>query len=200
MLDGETSRELPQFWSMSARVAFRCLTGHVSDVRSIQLPKMFSARTFFAGKSNPAVQQPLEMVGLCTRESSEVVGAATRAEVRDRNLPHRLSFCLVLDSEESHVLVQKRVAWKETYPSYFDPCPGGVMGPDESFEGNAIRELEEEMGIIVGSALSPEPVEPLFDFWFENDISRAWGRLFKVNFKGTIDDLRLQVFRLQFCI
>lgn len=153
---------------------------------------MFSARNFFASKSNPPVQQPLEMVGLCTRESSELVGAATRAEVRERNLPHRLSFCLVLDSAESHVLVQKRVAWKETYPSYFDPCPGGVMGPDESFEKNAIRELEEEMGIIVGSALSPEPVKPLFDFWFENDISRAWGRLFKVNFKGTIDDLKLQ--------
>ena len=176
--------------------AFKGLASHVSNIRIIELRKAFSARTMFTGKSNPAVQQPLEMVGLCTRESSELVGAATRAEVRERNLPHRLSFCLILDGAESQVLVQKRVAWKETYPSYFDPCPGGVMGPDESFEINAIRELEEEMGIIVGSALSPKPVEPLFDFWFENDISRAWGRLFKVNFTGTIDDLKLQVFTL----
>ena len=42
------------------------------------------------------------------------------------------------------VLVQKRVAWKETYPSHFDPCPGGVMSPTETFEENAERELAEE--------------------------------------------------------
>ena len=162
----------------------------VSSIKFLRAP---AARNFCGSQSHPAVQKPLEMVGLCTRESSEVVGSATRAEVRKKNLPHRLSFCLVLDENESRVLVQKRVAWKETYPSYFDPCPGGVMGPDESFEGNAARELEEEMGIVVGSPLSPEPLEPLFDFWFENEVSRAWGRLFKVKFGGLIGDLKLQV-------
>ena len=116
----------------------------------------------------------------------------TRATVRAQNLPHRCSYCLVVDAAQQHVLVQKRVAWKETYPSHFDPCPGGVMGPDETFEENAARELAEEMGIVAGSALAPQPPEPLFDFWFEDATIRNWGRLFKVTFEGDLADLSLQ--------
>ena len=138
-----------------------------------------------------AVQKPAEAVGVCTRESSAVVRTATRAEVRAQNLPHRCSYCLIVD-RMGRVLVQKRVAWKETYPSHYDPCPGGVMGPDETFEENAIRELEEEMGIVVGSPLSPAPLEELFDFFFEDASVRNWGRLFMVRFDGDKNDLRLQ--------
>ena len=169
-----------------------------------------------------AVQKPAELVGVCTRESSAVVPSAakpatkghtvptspdlrrltltilsqvrteTRATVRAQNLPHRCSYCLVVDAAQQHVLVQKRVAWKETYPSHFDPCPGGVMGPGETFEENAARELAEEMGIVTGSALAPQPPEPLFDFWFEDATIRNWGRLFKVTFEGDLADLSLQ--------
>jgi len=52
--------------------------------------------------------------------------------------------------------------------------------------------LCEEMGIVVGSTLSPRPLEPLFDFWFEDEHTRNWGRLLKVRFEGTLDDLTLQ--------
>ena len=120
------------------------------------------------------------------------VSTETRAVVRAQNLPHRCSFCLVFDGAEQRVLVQKRVAWKETYPSHYDPCPGGVMGPDETFEENAARELEEEMGIEIGSDLAPQPIEALFDFWYEDDRIRNWGRLFKVVFEGEVADLKLQ--------
>ena len=140
----------------------------------------------------PAVQKPAELVGVCTRESSAVIRTATRAEVRAKNLPHRCSYCLIVDADDRRVLVQKRVAWKETYPSHFDPCPGGVMGPDESFEENAVRELAEEMGIVVGSPLSPSAPEFLFDFWFEDASVRNWGRLLKVRFEGELGDLKLQ--------
>ena len=142
--------------------------------------------------TKPAVQKPAELVGVCTRESSAVIRTATRAEVRAQNLPHRCSYCLIVDGADERVLVQKRVAWKETYPSHFDPCPGGVMGPDESFEDNAVRELAEEMGIVVGSPLSPSAPEFLFDFWFEDASVRNWGRLLKVRFEGGLGDLKLQ--------
>ena len=131
---------------------------------------------------------------MCTRGSHLTVRAATRAEVREKNLPHRASFTLVVNSAGTHVLVQKRAALKETYPSYFDPCPGGVLGAKETYLENMMRELYEEMGIVLGSALADEPIDPLFDFWFESDISRLWGRLFKMQFSGTITDLKLQVF------
>ena len=29
---------------------------------------------------------------------------------------------------QGELYVQKRVAFKETYPSHFDPAPGGVVG------------------------------------------------------------------------
>ena len=89
-------------------------------------------------------------------------------------------------------LINKEYKYCETYPSHFDPCPGGVMGPDETFEENAARELAEEMGIVTGSALAPQPPEPLFDFWFEDATIRNWGRLFKVTFEGDLADLSLQ--------
>ena len=140
----------------------------------------------------PPVQKPDELVGVCTRESSAVVAVATRKEVRAQNLPHRCSYCIVVDGSERRVLVQKRVAFKETYPSHYDPAPGGVMGAEESFEESGARELAEEMGIHVGSALAPAPIEPLFDFWFEDDRVANWGRLLKVRFLGEIADLVLQ--------
>ena len=66
------------------------------------------------------------------------------------------------------------------------------MGPEETFEGNAVRELAEEMGIVIGSDLAPDSPEPLFDFWFEDDAVRNWGRLLLVRFTGELGDLRLQ--------
>lgn len=138
------------------------------------------------------VQKPDELVGVCSRESPTVQRVASRAEVRSKNLPHRCSYVLITDSAGERVLVQKRVAWKETYPSHYDPCPGGVMGPNETFEENAVRELEEEMGIAIGSALAPEHPSFLFDFWFENDRVRNWGRLLVVRFMGELSDLKLQ--------
>ena len=140
-----------------------------------------------ASHPNP-VQQPAELVGLCTRESHAVVGSAPRAEVRAKNLWHRCSFCLVVDASGERVLVQKRVAWKETYPSHYDPCPGGVMGPDETFEENGARELREEMGI----AVAPADLAPVFDFRFEDDRVRTWGRLLALTWDGAVGDLALQ--------
>ena len=48
-----------------------------------------------------------------------------------------------------------------------------ATGFGESYEDNAVRELEEEMGI-TGACL-----ETLFDFWYSDDTCRLWGRLFR---------------------
>lgn len=167
----------------------RALVAALTTLRA-GLTRGMSARGA-AGGPNP-VQKPDELVGVCTVASPVVVRAAPRQEVRAQNLPHRCSFCLIVDRAEERVLVQKRVAWKETYAGHHDPCPGGVMGPDETFEGNALRELEEEMGIVCGSTLAPQAPEPLFDFWYEDDKVRNWGRLVKVRFDGDLGDLALQ--------
>lgn len=169
---------------MRARSVYLCALHLTTALRSPRL--VYGLRAM--ATANPPVQKPEEVVGVCTPESHAVVRAATRAEVREKNLPYRSSFVLVVDSRGERVVVQKRVAWKETYPSHLDPCPGGVMGPDETFEGNAARELAEEMGI----EASEDALAPLFDFYFEDDAVRTWGRLLKCTWDGEIRDLSLQ--------
>jgi hypothetical protein len=68
-----------------------------------------------------AVQQPLERVVIVDADNN-VLGATTRAEMRARNLIHRASFTFVHNTA-GQLFVQRRVAWKETYPSHFDPAP-----------------------------------------------------------------------------
>ena len=57
------------------------------------------------------------------------------------------------------------------WPTDSDCALGAGYG--ESYRDNAVRELEEEMGI------KNADLEELFDFWFSNDVCRLWGRLFR---------------------
>jgi 8-oxo-dGTP pyrophosphatase MutT (NUDIX family) len=57
---------------------------------------------------------------------------------------------------------------------------GGVVGAGESYEDNAAREVEEEMGV-VGA-----PLSPLFDFFFEDAVTRVWGRTFRATHDGPL--------------
>ena len=105
--------------------------------------------------------------------------------MRSGNLIHRASFVFLFNSS-GRLFVQKRVAWKETYASHFDPAPGGVVGAGESYEANAARELEEEMGVPLAIG---ERAAPLFDFFFEDALTRVWGRAFRCVYDG---EIRLQ--------
>lgn len=58
-----------------------------------------------------------------------------------------------------------------------------MVDAGESYEDNAAREVEEEMGV-VGA-----PLTPLFDFFFEDAVTRVWGRAFRAVYDGP---LRLQ--------
>ena len=59
--------------------------------------------------------------------------------------PRRSSFIFVFDPA-GRLFVQRRAAAKETFPRHYDMAPGGVVGAGESYEENAAREAEEEMG------------------------------------------------------
>ena len=74
--------------------------------------------------------------------------------------PRRSSFIFVFDPA-GRLFVQRRAAAKETFPRHYDMAPGGVVGAGESYEENAAREAEEEMGI------TGVPFEFLFDFFYE---------------------------------
>lgn len=98
-----------------------------------------------------------------------VLGIVTRSEMRRRNLRHRCTYVVVIDSDE-RVVVHRRADWKDVYPGWWDVAFGGVCGVvgvcgvaasergeaavGEDWVGAARRELAEEAGI-EGVALWP---------------------------------------------
>ena len=130
-----------------------------------------------AGSKN-VVQNPNELVCIVDEEN-KVVGSATRAEMRAKNLIHRCSYVMIFN-DEGKMFVQRRVSFKETYPHFYDPAPGGVVDAGESYEVNARREIEEEMGI----SITESDLKHHFDFLFEDGITKVWGRLFSCKYNG----------------
>ena len=94
-----------------------------------------------------------------------------RHRVRSENLPHRATFIFVFD-HAGRVLVQRRTAIKDIYPSHYDLAAGGVVAAGESYEECAEREAAEELGIR-GTAL-----EPKLDIYYEDASNRCFGRVF----------------------
>ena len=99
------------------------------------------------------------------------VAELPRYRVRSENLPHRATYIFVFD-HRGRVLVQRRTAIKDLYPSYYDLAAGGVVAAGESYEECAAREAEEELGIR-GAAL-----ESKFDLYYEDERNRCFGRVF----------------------
>ena len=99
------------------------------------------------------------------------VAELPRHRVRSENLPHRATFIFVFD-RRGRLLVQRRTATKDLYPSHYDLAAGGVVAAGESYEECAVREAEEELGIR-GTALVPK-----LDLFYEDDRNRCFGRVF----------------------
>ena len=94
-----------------------------------------------------------------------------RHRVRSENLPHRATYIFVFD-RRGRVLVQRRTAIKDIYPSHYDLAAGGVVAAGESYEECAEREAAEELGI------RDTPLEEKFDIYYEDARNRCFGRVF----------------------
>lgn len=81
-------------------------------------------------------------------EQDHVVGRATRAEVHARGLLHRAVHVFVI-GKKGQLLLQKRSMLKDVHPGTWDSSVAGHVDAGESYEQAAVRELEEEMGIVV---------------------------------------------------
>ncbi|KAI2499264.1 haloacid dehalogenase-like hydrolase [Fragilaria crotonensis] len=115
----------------------------------------------------------------------------TRGEMRLKNLWHRATYVVVRhDAKDKTIrlLVQKRSMLKDYCPGRLDPTPGGVVGFNETYRQNAVRELEEEMGIVA----TEDNLKRLFSFPYEDEQLRVWGDLFEVYYDGDVKELTLQ--------
>ena len=113
-------------------------------------------------------------------EEDRVVGRATRADMRRRNLLHRAVYLLVRRSSRGEFFVHRRTTTKDVYPGHWDVTVGGVVGAGENYEEAARRELAEEVGI---HGTVPQP---LFDLRFADPSTRLVGRAFLVHHDGDV--------------
>jgi 8-oxo-dGTP pyrophosphatase MutT (NUDIX family) len=119
-----------------------------------------------------------ELVTIVDEQNNEI-GAVIRREMRAGRLLHRATYVLVFNSQ-GELYVQKRTSSKDVFPGYYDVAAGGVVLAEEGYEEGAERELEEELGI------RGTPLTPLFDFYYEDDHIRLWGRAFSCKYDGEL--------------
>ena len=112
-------------------------------------------------------------------EENHEIKIVPRSLMRRDVLLHRSTYIIVTNSE-GQILIQKRSLEKDVYPGYYDPTTGGVVKEGESYEENAIRELEEEIGV------TNVELNPLWDFRINQDQCNVWGRAFWVTYDGPI--------------
>jgi isopentenyldiphosphate isomerase len=80
-------------------------------------------------------------------DAGNVVGTATRTEMRAANLRHRTVFIVVVNAA-GDLLAHQRADWKDVWPGAWDIAFGGVVEAGETWEVAAARELAEEAGIV----------------------------------------------------
>ena len=77
------------------------------------------------------------------------LGLRTRGEIhRDASLIHRAVHVMVTNSG-GEVFLQKRSMAKMIQPGKWDTSVGGHVDPGETYEAAAVREMEEELGIVM---------------------------------------------------
>lgn len=97
--------------------------------------------------------------------------------MRAEGLRYRATAIFVID-RVGRVFVQRRTDTKDIAPGKLDLCAGGVVVAGESYEECAVREAEEELGIV------DTLLEAVFDSYYSDDgqdggpPNRVWNRVF----------------------
>ena len=81
-------------------------------------------------------------------ERDEVIGQETRATVHKTGLKHRAVHVLVFN-RRGEVFLQKRSMTKDTAKGKWDSSASGHLNAGEDYDACAVRELQEEIGLIV---------------------------------------------------
>lgn len=112
-------------------------------------------------------------------EMGQIIGAVTRAEMREQNLLHRSVF-VVIRNDADELLVHRRASWKDLWPDAWDIAVSGVVGAGEAWELAAARELAEELGISAELAYLGEGS-------FEDDDVREVARIYQARTDGPFE-------------
>jgi isopentenyldiphosphate isomerase len=78
-------------------------------------------------------------------KNDEVIGKASRKEVYEKLLNHRIVHVIIFN-DKGEMVLQLRSRHKSFCPNYWSTPVGGHVRSGESYEKAALREFEEELG------------------------------------------------------
>ncbi len=79
-------------------------------------------------------------------DRDEVIGRRPRREVHRLGLKHRAVHVLVFNAR-GELFLQRRALTKDCAPGKWDSSASGHLGPGESYDAAAVREVAEELGV-----------------------------------------------------
>ena len=112
--------------------------------------------------------------------NNKITGKSFREDVRKYNFIHRATYIFVVNTK-SQLLIQKRTKQKDLYPGLIDLACTGTVCINESYYDNALRELEEEMGIISTEIIFHK------NFYYSDAQLKVWGSIFSCIYDGKIN-------------
>lgn len=80
-------------------------------------------------------------------EADEIIGESSREEIHQKGLLHR-EIHVWFFTPNREIIFQHRAKDKDTYPDKLDATVGGHVEIGDSYEKTALKEMEEETGII----------------------------------------------------
>lgn len=113
-----------------------------------------------------------------------VIGETTNLEARANGWPRMVArICVV--NESGLILLQKRSASKAIAPGLWDLAAAGHVDVGETFEIAAVRELQEEIGIVAELTLAIEYMHVVTDE--DNILSNTYTCIVPDNIALTVD-------------
>lgn len=133
-----------------------------------------------------SMPESTEVIVMVDKDDNEV-GTCTRKEMRQFNKWHRTTCTVLLSNigEEVEVIYHVRSMDKVYCPGYNDLAFGGVVTVGESYIDNAIRETQEECGLL----LTEDHLTELSKFSFDDELLRCHYRLYVALYNGPLDKL-----------
>jgi len=83
-------------------------------------------------------------------EKGNILGEATRQEIHEKGLLH-MEVHVWFYTPEGDLIFQHRAKDKDTFPDLLDATVGGHVELGDTYEESAIKETEEEAGVIIKS-------------------------------------------------
>lgn len=134
-----------------------------------------------------------EMLDVLDEYGKKTGEVAPKSEAHRLGLWHRCFHCWICgsDAEGNYLLLQRRAATKDTWPSYLDiTAAGHLAAGEETMDG--LREVEEELGLRV----EPERLVPLGTLKVEQELpngrDREFHEVFLLSDSTPPGELRLQ--------